>query len=251
MPITVGASSSKTVSTRSSPPLFGPPTCSISRTVVELSGLVSSTFRSPTKLWSMLSIRTSRSLMRPLTGTNRVETTPPALSSGIGDRLGLRLRGRRARAAGRDRDRHGLRPALGAGHVQRRRSRPRRRIAVVSVALEAGRVLLLGVGRDVRVGRRSLRDVQRAAAGERRLHARRHVGARVPHALVQLEVLARLEHAVAVLDRPRRRRPSRRPARAPARRPAPARSRRRARSPGRAACRCRARRRRRASSPRP
>jgi hypothetical protein len=31
----------------------------------------------------MLSIRTSRSLMRPLTGTYSVDTAPPALSSGI------------------------------------------------------------------------------------------------------------------------------------------------------------------------
>ena len=82
-PMVVAASSSNTVSTRSSPPLFGPPTCSISLTVVELSGLTSSTLRSPTKLWSMLLMRTLRSLMRPLIGTNSVDCTPPASSSGM------------------------------------------------------------------------------------------------------------------------------------------------------------------------
>ena len=56
--------------------------------------------------------------MRPLTGTNRVDMAPPALSSGIAIVWVFVCVVGGPGPAGRDRDRHRLRAALGARHVE-------------------------------------------------------------------------------------------------------------------------------------
>ena len=94
--------------------------------------------------------------MRPLIGTNSVDTHAAGVVVGDRERLGARVRGRRAGAPGRDRDRHGLGPALGARHAEHAGGVHAAGRGAAEAALEGGRVLLLGVGRDVRVGRARL-----------------------------------------------------------------------------------------------
>ena len=80
--------SSKVTSTKSFPKLSGPPGCSASRTEVP-SGPIRSITTSPRKSCSIAGTatvpgrRTFRSLIRPRSGTNTLELTPAALSSGI------------------------------------------------------------------------------------------------------------------------------------------------------------------------
>jgi hypothetical protein len=116
-----------------------------------------------------------------------------------GECLGPRVRGAGARAPGGNRDRHGLRPALDARHVEHARGVHAAGGRVTQRALEGNVVLLVRVGRDVGIGRTRLGETQRAVAGERGGHPGGHVGAGVAHALPESERLGGLEVAVAVL----------------------------------------------------
>ena len=124
---------------------------------------------------------------------------PAGVVVGDRERLGARVRGGRAGASRRNRDRHRLGPALDASHSEHPGRVDAARGGAAEAALEGRRVLLLGVGRDVGVGRARLADAERAAARKRGGDAGGDVRSRVTDALTERERLPGLEEAVTVL----------------------------------------------------